>query len=259
MIDFHSHILPGVDDGSTHLDMSVDMLNISINEGVHEICATPHFIVGEYEIQREDYEKRVDELRSTYINDEIKILNGLELYIHPDLPKLYKNKRIWGLNDTLYLLIELPMQEYPVYTEKLFYQLRLEGAVPIIAHPERNTRIMQNNELLVNLVQQGTLVQMNAGSLRGIYGTTVQKCAEKFVSMNMVHMIGSDGHSSTKRTTRICDGYSKIKALNENLYQWIIENEKSIVDGKAVELPEIKAIKKKRSFFELFTSKVSTK
>lgn len=255
MIDFHSHILPGVDDGSQSLEISKDMLNISISEGVEHICATPHFITGEVEITREDYERKIEELKGYYGERDIKILSGLELYINPELPKLYKEKKIWGLNDTRYLLIELPMQEFPIYTEKLFYTLRLEGAIPIIAHPERNTRIMKNNELLVNLVEQGTLVQMNAGSLRGIYGQTVQSCAEKFAGMNLVHMLGSDGHNSTKRSTKILEGYERIKAINEKQYQWILENQKRILLGEEVELPEVREIKKKRSFFDLFTRK----
>lgn len=255
MIDFHSHILPQIDDGSENPEMSADMLNISLNEGALHICATPHFIAGEIEIAREDYERRLEELSSFYCNPNIKILSGLELYIHPDLPKLYKEKRIWGLNNTRYLLIELPMQEFPIYTEKLFYQLRLEGAIPIIAHPERNTRIMKHNELLVNLVEQGTLVQMNAGSLRGIYGQTVQKCAEKFVRMNMVHILGSDGHNNTKRTTEIAEGYKRVKALNKKQCQWITENENKILLGEAVELTEVKLIKKRRRFFDFFRRK----
>lgn len=255
MIDFHSHILPKIDDGSENLEMSIDMLNTSLTEGVEHIFATPHFITGEYEIQREDYEKKLEELNSFYNNNDIKILKGLELYIHPDLPRLYKEKKIWGLNDTRYLLIELPMQEFPIYTEKVFYQLRLEGAIPIIAHPERNTKIMKNNELLVNLIEQGTLVQMNAGSLRGIYGQTIQKCAENFVQRNMVHILGSDGHNNTRRTTSIAGGYDKIKAINKGLHKWIIENERRIMLGETVDLPEIGTVKKKKRFFDFFRKK----
>jgi protein-tyrosine phosphatase len=252
LIDFHSHILPGIDDGSENLQMSSNMIDISVDEGVEHICATPHFIFQECEIDREAYERRIDELKDSCREKDVNILTGLELFIHPDLPSLYKDKKIWGINDTRYLLIELPMQEYPIYTEKLFYQLRLEGAIPIIAHPERNLKIGNNIELLVRLVEQGTLVQMNAGSLRGIYGKLIQKNAEKLLSMNLVHVLGSDGHNDARRPTKLVEGYNRVKDMNKELHEWITENESLIIQGGYVELPEIRVVRKKKSVFDFF-------
>lgn len=87
------------------------------------------------------------------------------------------------------------MLDFPIYTEKVFYDLRLMGAIPILAHPERNLRIMKNPELFISLVEQGNLAQLNAGSLLGKYGTDIKKCAEKLVARNLIHIVGSDGHN----------------------------------------------------------------
>jgi protein-tyrosine phosphatase len=253
MIDFHTHVLYGVDDGSRDMQMSLEMLSISRQQGVKHICLTPHYISGEYEITRQDYELRVGKLYNNVNSDDLKLYHGLEIYINPDLPSLYREKKIWGINDSKYLLIELPMQQFPIYTDKVFYQLRLEGVVPIIAHPERNLSIIKNRELLENLIRMGTVVQMNSGSLNGMYGSMIQKFADELVKMNMVHLLGSDAHNVTKRPPQINDGYKRVKALNPDAYEWIIDNEHNIINNEVIELPEIKKINKKIfDFFSLF-------
>ncbi|WP_163194452.1 tyrosine-protein phosphatase [Clostridium thermarum] len=251
MIDFHSHIMPGVDDGSSDIDMTMDMLENSLSQGVEYICATPHFIVGEYELQWEKYQEKL-KLMQEKAEGKIEIIQGMEIYINPDLPRLYSEKKIWGINNKKYLLIELPMQQFPIYTEKIFYELRLLGAAPILAHPERNLSIMKKPELLIDLIEQGNLAQMNAGSLAGIYGTDIKKFAEKLVGMNLIHMLGSDAHNNTRRNTNIKQGYNRIKELNKDLYNWIIGHEKMILEGISVELPEIILNKKKKGFFSFF-------
>jgi protein-tyrosine phosphatase len=256
MIDFHTHILPGIDDGSKDVEMSLEMIKLSENEGVKQICLTPHFIVGEYEISKELYEKKLIELKNQYSSQSIDFLSGLEVYINPEIAQYYRDKKIWGYNNSRYLLVELPMQQFPIYTEKVFYQLRLEGAIPVIAHPERNLSIIKDRGLLENLIEQGTIVQMNSGSLTGSYGSTVKNFAEELVKMNMVHIIGSDAHNDTKRAPFLQSGYNILKAMNKELYYWIIENQIKIVKNEEINIPDIKLLKKKKmNIFDLFKKK----
>lgn len=254
MIDFHSHIIPSIDDGSKSFDMSLEMLNLAVSEGTQYICAASHYIPGEVEPDKALYDENLNNLVQlcNKENININILPALELYMHPELPKLYSERKIWGINNTPYLLIELPMQQFPVYTEDVLYELRLQGAVPIIAHPERNFRIGKDFSLLINLVEQGALAQVNAGSLRGIYGNDIKKTAEKLVDMNLIHMVGSDAHDNRRRTTKISEAYEIIKSYNSELYKWIIDNQKNIVEGLNVETLPIKYKKKRRGFFGLF-------
>ena len=254
MIDFHSHVLPYMDDGSKNFDMSLDMLRISTDEEVKHICATPHFIVGEYEIYRENYDEKLKGLRElckTY-NVNLDIMTGLEIYINPDIPKLYEEGKVWGINDTKYLLIELPMEQFPRYTEDVFYELRLKGAVPIIAHPERNLRIMKDPSLLTNLLEQGVLAQLNAGSLNGLYGKEVKKFAEDLVSRNMIHMLGSDGHNISGRNTKISGAFNMVREINSELYDWISRAQYDILRGSEVEVLPVTSGKKKFKLFNLF-------
>ena len=255
MIDFHSHILPYIDDGSKDFDMSVDMVKIAFQEESKFICATPHFITGEFEVSRKTYNDKIEGLIDLVKQKDIdiNILPGLEIYIHPDLPKLYKEKKIWGLNDTNYLLIEFPMEQLPNYTKNVFYELRLQGAIPIIAHPERNLKFMKNIDLLLALMNQGALCQLNAGSLRGMYGKEVKAFAEILVKRNMIHIIGSDAHNNRGRSPLVMNEIAIIKAMNEELYNWIMDFSRKLIDGKEMDVLPIKdKINNRKSFFSFF-------
>jgi protein-tyrosine phosphatase len=253
MIDFHSHVLPYIDDGSKNFDMSIDMLKLAVDEGTKYICATSHFIPGELEQSKKLYYEKLSNLQQLckLNNVDIQILPALELYMSPDLPELYSEKRIWGINLTPYLLIEFPMQQFPVYTEEVLYELRLQGAVPIIAHPERNLRIMKDESLLEEIIEQGSLAQINAGSLRGIYGKDIKNFAEHLIQRNLVHIVGSDAHNNTTRTAKISSAFETIQNKNEELYEWIIENQNSIIKGKSVEALPVKR-NKRTSIFSIF-------
>lgn len=253
MIDFHSHIIPNIDDGSKGFDMSLEMLELAVGEGTKYICASSHFIPEELEPNEKIYYEKLEGLIELTKSKEmdITILPALELYMHPELPKLYSEKRIWGINLTSYLLIELPMQQFPLYTEEVFYKLRLQGAIPIIAHPERNFKIMKDEGLLKNLIEEGALAQMNAGSLRGIYGKDIKNFAENLVKKNMIHMVGSDAHDNHGRTTAIQSAFDIIKHNNFELYSWINENQHKIIEGKNVEVLNIKSYKKKFDFLRI--------
>ncbi len=143
------------------------------------------------------------------------------------------------------------MQQFPLYTEDVLYELRLQGAVPIIAHPERNFRIMKDVTLLENLVEQGALAQVNGGSLRGIYGKDIKVFAEHIVERNLIHIVGSDAHDDKRRTTQIEGAFEIIKNKNREFYDWINENQYKIIEGKAIEALQIKSNKKRFNFFGL--------
>lgn len=150
------------------------------------------------------------------------------------------------------MLIELPMREFPIYTEDVFYELRLKGVTPIIAHPERNFKIAQEPNILKSLVEQGNLAQLNAGSLTGLYGKTIMETSEVLVKRNLIHMLGSDGHNDDKRNTFIKDAFGKINYLNKDLYNWILKNQGNIIKGQGVEPLSVIEIRKKGFFSKLF-------
>lgn len=252
IIDFHSHVLPGLDDGSKDINMSLNMLKLAESHGTQYICATHHYIPDEWTINKENYDEKYKLMEEVCEdnNINIKILRGLELYMHPKLTELYENGEVWGINNTRYVLVEFPMRQVPLYSEEVFYELRLKGAIPIIAHPERNHEFMKDEGVLIKFINEGCLAQINAGSLRGDYGKNVQKVAETFVKRNLVHVVGSDAHNDGKRRTGISDEMQIIKKLNKDLFDWMCKNHEEIIHGKEIEILNIKANKK--SIFDIF-------
>lgn len=257
MVDFHDHILPNFDDGSEDYDMSSQMLEIANMDKITNICATPHFIPNEHEIKRNEYEERLESLRKicSAKSIPINIFSGLEVYINPNLPKMYKEKKIWGLNDTKYLLIELPMKHYPMYTESVIYELKLQGIVPVLAHPERNARILSDKSILPGLIENGVLTQVNAGSFKGLYGKHVKEFAEYLAEKNMIHLLGTDAHNNCTRVPELKCAYETIHSINSKLYDWIISNEHKVLEGQDVIPLEINADKKKMNFFSFINNK----
>ncbi len=103
------------------------------------------------------------------------------------------------INRSKYMLIELPMVDIPQYTEDVIYHLSLKGIVPIIAHPERNIRIMSNPNLLYPYISLGAMAQVNTGSITGFFGRESMKCARILFENNMAHYIATDAHSIRRR------------------------------------------------------------
>ncbi len=255
MIDFHSHIIWDIDDGSKDFKMSCDMIENSICQKVQGICATPHYIIDEQEIDKSVYKEKLNALKEKYSN-KINILSGIEVYINPNIPKYYKEEKIWGINNSRYVLIELPMRDYPLYTKDVFYELVILGAKPIIAHPERNLKIQQNVGLLTDLLDEGALAQMNAGSLTGMFGNHVKEFAEMLIKTNRIHMIGSDGHNNRSRKTDMLSAYETVGKLNKELYQWIEDNNIRIINNEeVVPLKILENKEKKLKIFNIFNRK----
>lgn len=251
-VDFHSHIIPGIDDGSKSFAMTIAMLETSNDEEIKYIAATSHFILGESKYSREEYDLILKEVQKN--TNGINIVSGMEVYINPDLNELYKKDRIWTINNSRYMLIELPMNDFPIYTENVFYELGINGIVPILAHPERNRAIMKDETLLESLIEQGAMAQMNTGSLTGEFGRTVKEFAERLVKRNLIHITGSDAHNDNHRTTSVEEGRNSLKKINPDLFTWIEENEEKIIFDEKIQCLDICDYKERR-FFNFFKGK----
>lgn len=253
MIDFHSHIIYGVDDGSKDIDMSLDMIKNAEKEGTKYICATSHYLSGEYEPDREEYFNKLKELRE---KSNIHIISGLEVYMDPSLPDLYKEKKIWGINEGPYMLIEFPMRDVPKYSMDVLYELTVLGIKPIIAHPERNIKLINNIHMIEDFIEEGYLLQLNANSLLGKHGQAEKAFGEELVKRNMIHLVGSDGHNNSFRKTDIKEALKILEELNPELHGFILENEHKVLEGLDIHIPDIKELKeKKKGFFGLFKRK----
>lgn len=247
LIDTHNHILAGIDDGAQDLNESIKMCEIAMEDGIKTIVATPHFIVGECNTPSEKVRNLVatlnDELNKRGIT--IQVLVGHEVYVDPAVPKLLLDGQICSINDSRYLLIELPMHGIPRYIEDLIYSIKLKGYTPIIAHPERNSKIIDDPNLLYRFIELGALAQLTTWSILGRYGKTVQDTAKLLLEHNMYHLIATDAHSSRSRSPKI---QKAIKATQDIIgiekTNVILKNAQLVISNQEINLLTQKAIQK---------------
>ncbi len=201
-IDLHSHVIPGVDDGSPDFEFSVKMLEMADSQGTTHIVATPHYFSGLTNLDVNTIQQHCDSLNNIMSEKGliIRVLPGMEVYLNPDIHERYTHGEICTLNRTSYMLVELPFNSYPLYLEEELYRLQLSGVFPIIAHPERNANIFKNHTAVEDFVDKGILFQVNSGSITGVFGRTVQKSALMMIKKGFVHFVSSDAHTCGRRS-----------------------------------------------------------
>ena len=207
MIDIHSHILPGVDDGSQTMDSSLELLYIAAESGVTGIVATPHCnIPEEYDNYAGSEMDRLwtrfeSEYRRSGIN--IRVYRGMEIFATPDLPELLKEKRVWTLNDTRYFLTEFSFTEDPAYCRQVLDRCLREGYRPVIAHPERYLFVQDDPQIAFEWCISGCALQLNKGSLLGRFGRGPLVTARMLMEHGLTACVASDAHSPFQRSTHM--------------------------------------------------------
>jgi len=236
MVDFHSHVLFEVDDGSENLEMSMKMIEQSITEGVKILALTPHHIKGLFEEALTDldsYNEKFQFLQNHY-RERIELVQSAELMINEELIDDLDSGLTFGYGNSKTILVEYNLLDAPTYAEGLFYKLKLAGYQVILAHPERNRALRHDPELLYHLNDLGVLFQLNAGSLLGQFGDKVTHFAKELIKVNLIHAIGSDGHNDQTRDMRIKHAYDTVKELNPKLFDNIMENGPKLIHGEKV-------------------------
>ena len=177
MVDMHSHIIYGIDDGSKSKEMTLEMLKLSIECGVKKIVATPHYMKGRFNVEYSEVKDKVNELRQMISEEklDIEIYCGQEVYYRENILEYYEEGAIGTINDSRYMLIELPMMEFDVNSViDNLYELTLKGIIPIIAHPERYIPFIKNPSLINDFIKEGYLFQLNTGSVSEDFGKDVK-------------------------------------------------------------------------------------
>lgn len=248
-IDIHSHILPGIDDGAADIEASLDMLGISVAEGKgNTIIATPHYIAGSLENNKGIVEGKLQELQSTAVEKglNVNLHIGNEIFLSLEIPELLNSKEICTLAGSSYVLVELPMMSVPDYADEVFYRLKLHGYSPIIAHPERNQEIIRNPNILYEFINKGVYSQVNASSLKGIYGKQVKELALTLISHNLVHFVASDAHNCRGRSPKLQKAYEIVNACFgiETADKLFYKNGLAVLENTVIEADEPIEVKK---------------
>ncbi|MEW9123454.1 MAG: CpsB/CapC family capsule biosynthesis tyrosine phosphatase [Thermotaleaceae bacterium] len=263
MIDIHCHILPDVDDGAKDWEEAIEMAKIARDDGIHTIISTSHYLEEADFVMGEALKEHVANFnqRLKIEGIDVKVLLGNEAYLTPDLVKDVQQKKVFTINESRYLLVEFPMHTLPFYTEDVLYALRLEGIVPIIAHPERYAKVIENPMVLYPMIVQGALVQVNGGSLLGNFGKKVEETCKKLLSHNMVHFIGSDGHSPRRRRPELSKALGIAGEIlgKEKAWALVQSHGQKVLADQDLKLPEPLRIKEKGkiNFFTDIFKKIS--
>ena len=197
MIDLHSHILPGIDDGSPDFETSVKLVSELARAGVTDVVATPHYIEETiYTSPKVKNSKLLKELQKKLKAEgvDVKVYLGNEIYISKNIKNLVEDGLISGLFESKYLLVELPMSgDFPNYRD-IFLELLRSGYKVVLAHPERYVAFQKDFDLITELSEMGILLQCNFGSFAGQYGKSVFKLAKRLAKEKMIWAMGSDIH-----------------------------------------------------------------
>lgn len=235
MIDIHTHILPGMDDGAIDWNMSLSMLRIAESQGITNMVATPHVIDGNWLPEWQAIEQKCLQLQAMAKNAglAITIHPGAEVAVQLDILERLIKPGPYCINGKNYILVELPSREIPNYAETFFFTLQTRGMTPILAHAERHPEIIGKPQILVDWMQRGLMVQLNLPSLMGAMGEKVKKTAELLLYNNLPAVIGTDAHNNRTRRPLLSEAAVRIIsqygiAYAETLFR---KNPLTILDG----------------------------
>ena len=164
LIDLHSHILPGVDDGAQTIEDSIEMAKKAVSQGITHLMCTPHHNNGKYSNPAQQVITRVNQLQAVLDQEDIPLtlLEGQEVRITGALLEDINNQEILFTDlDNTYILIEFPSGDVPEYSEQLFFELMSHGHVPVIVHPERNAVFRKEPNRLIPFFADGRAYSIN--------------------------------------------------------------------------------------------------
>lgn len=230
MKDIHNHSLYGIDDGSTSFEESIDILKLLESEGVKEIVLTPHYIIGTNYNASND--KKLELLNKLKYKTNIKLYLGNEVFLDNGIVELIKTNKISTINNSRYILVELSLRNKMHYDHEMLYELRKNGYIPIIAHPERY--LYYKIDELESFIEEGCLFQGNITSLGLKYGKEVKKRLIEMIKRNMIFVLGTDIHSPNIDLS-LCEKELK-KITNEEAFNKLIYKNFDIIisDGDII-------------------------
>jgi protein-tyrosine phosphatase len=208
MIDLHSHILPGLDDGAADIAVSLQMARRLVGGDVTTVACTPHILPGLYHCTGPQIRQAVQTLQRVLDSENIplRLVTGADNHIVQDFILGLRSGRLLPLADSRYILVEVPQHAAPPRMEEFFFELVTAGYVPILTHPERLTWIKSRYSSIQQLARRGVWMQITSGSLSGMFGRAAQYWAERMLEEGCVHLLASDAHDMTTRPPDLGNG-----------------------------------------------------
>ena len=247
MIDFHSHIIPNVDDGSRSVEETFELLKEAKDAGFSGVISTSHYMEEYYETdvaERNVWIKAISESLGKKDID-LNLYLGNEVYITKNIINLLETRKATSINNSNYVLFEFPMNSKPMDMYDIIYDMLEYKLIPILAHPERYSFVQKDPNLVYDLIQKGVLMQSNYGSLLGMYGEKAEIIVRKLLENNMVHFLGSDVHRSGSVYPKIHNCLRDIETIigEDKLEEISSVNPELVVENKRIDIDEPREIK----------------
>ncbi len=219
-VDIHSHLLPGIDDGSKTTFESIKMIKAYKKMGYKKLITTPHTMWHRYKNTPEIILEKLEYLKDALVDHEVEmeIEAASEYYLDEHFAKLLADKKVLTFGKD-YLLFEMSYTRAPRDLREIVFDIKMAGYRPVLAHPERYIFMHEDFETYEELKDIGVLFQLNINSFAGQYSKNVQKVAKELSDRGMVDFLGSDVHKLSQTETLK-------KVLNSNLLQDVFEKNK---------------------------------
>lgn len=234
VIDFHSHILPQIDDGSESVEMSLAMLRKEAAQGINYVVATPHFYAWHdsperFLRRRADAEARLREAMAD-CEDLPDICLGAEVAYYAGMSGS-KELRSLCIGDSRYIMVELPT---PPWYDSIYEELRAirdrQGLIPVLAHIDRYLEPFKTKRMMRKLEELPVLVQANASFF---LQRSTARVSIRLLQEGRIHLLGSDCHNLTTRPPLLGKAVAEIeRRLGEDAMAWIIEHQEMVLPGK---------------------------
>lgn len=253
MIDCHCHMLPGLDDGATDLEYALAMAERAVASGISHTVLTPHHNDGVYTNRRADILQACKTFKKqlSLRGIPLEIVSGSELHVVSELPsQLAENVALTYADKRKAALLELPKRIIPIGSEGIIETVFYQGITPVIAHPERNSTLVQKPDMLGEWFEEGWKFQLTNQSCSGEFGKSIQKVCRYWVKKGWVHIIATDAHRIKRRAADMRKGVEAVRkwAGDEVAVLLSFENPKRLILGE--ELDSIKVIETpKRRWF----------
>ena len=230
MIDLHCHLFPGIDDGPSELDESIELAKLAVENGITHAVVTPHITPGRYDNDLFSINTAYQAFKQVLNEHEIDLKIGMaaEVRLGPEIFILFEEERLPYLGKfegRKVLLLEFPHDHIPPGSDKMVKWLFDHNIVPMIAHPERNVDILRKLSKLKNFVDAGCLLQITASSLVGNIGPEPQNCAKMMLEKGWVTILASDAHDLHERLPEIEPGRAVVEEIIGKEESWKMVND----------------------------------
>jgi protein-tyrosine phosphatase len=239
LIDLHSHILPGVDDGAPDLALSLEMARMAVADGIEVMACTPHFMPGLYDNESQDIRARIADLNEIFIEEgiDLALVTGCDAHVRPDFLNCLREGSILTLHDSRYVLFEPSHTTMPPRMDDLLFNIQMAGYVPILTHPERFKWIEQNYEMFRDLAKNGVWMQITAGSLTGRFGKRSEYWAKRMLAEGLVSILATDAHNVRSRPPLLAEAFdiAKGEVGLEEATHLVLTRPECVIEDKALE------------------------